>query len=351
MSDNFQGNPSELLSTRQEPLGLLNLRGHFVADVTLGPVFYRQDWQYIREAYPVTEEHALLVSPARTALVHAPSQEVLWDITCPAEGASALNLPRHLLALGSSQGIFLWDLSTGNVLRRLDVDEDAPTGLAFSADGSLLAVGLYNTGVRVWQVNEGRLLYTLWEPDDSDGFRSVAISPDGQWLASGTHEGWEVWVWRLADGQLAHRLQGPGGRVAGLVCSSDGHLLVCGDGGGGRVEQLIRAWEMPEGRAVQRFPWYAFNPALSPDGRLLAAAGRPSTAGQRNQTGLIFIGDVESRREIQRLAGHTAYVMRLAFSPGGRRLVSCGADLTARWWDVASGQELYRIGTQSIALQ
>jgi WD40 repeat protein len=46
--------------------------------------------------------------------------------------------------------------------------------------------------------------------------------------------------------------------------------------------------------------------------------------------------------EIRRFEGHTGPIVSVACSPDGRHLLSCGADHTVRWWDVATGREVHR---------
>jgi WD40 repeat protein len=59
--------------------------------------------------------------------------------------------------------------------------------------------------VRLWRVADGRLLRTL--EGHTGSVQSVAFSPDGQTLASGSWDN-TVRLWRVADGRLLRTLEG-----------------------------------------------------------------------------------------------------------------------------------------------
>jgi WD40 repeat protein len=72
--------------------------------------------------------------------------------------------------------------------------------------------------------------------------------------------------------------------------------------------------------------------AFSPDGRHLACGVAGDNAVQ--------VWDVAAAHQIRTLHGHIGLVFCVAYSPGGRRLVSGSRDTTVKVWDTADGQEV-----------
>jgi len=66
---------------------------------------------------------------------------------------------------------------------------------------------------------------------------SVAFSPDGRLLASGSWGGTIIRLWDVASGQLVRTLEGHTSRVHSVAFAPDGHLLASGSGDG-----TIRLW-------------------------------------------------------------------------------------------------------------
>ena len=102
------------------------------------------------------------------------------------------------------------------------------------------------------------------------------MSPDGQLVATGRADSNDVKIWNATDGALIRVLNGRNNNANTIAFSPDGQYLATGTGGGGAILSL-NLWRVSDGeRVVGRIP--AFNNGtksidFSPDSQLLVAAG------------------------------------------------------------------------------
>ena len=199
--------------------------------------------------------------------------------------------------------------------------------VVFSPDGQLIAAGMADGQVRVWQAADGRPLW-VWQAHIGNTI-SICFSPDGHTLASGGMDQ-SVRLWDVTSGQALQIFKGHTGSWVNSVCfSPDGQILASGGD-----DQTVRLWDVTSGLALQIFQGHTDwvnSVCFSPNSYLLASGSADHT---------IRLWDVTTGQPLQTWQGHTGQLRSVCFSPDGQILASGSADQTVRLWEVSSGREL-----------
>jgi WD40 repeat protein len=148
-----------------------------------------------------------------------------------------------------------------------ELEEKRTKRMHFSPDGALLAVGVMDGTVRLYDTESGEIFNTLHYGGETD-IHDVAFSPAGNYLASAGRVS-AVILWDLASGQVK-RTYSVRDTVLNIDFSPDGTLLAAAAG----AEKAILLWDIESGDLVRSLPHddQSMSIAFSPDGRYLAAA-------------------------------------------------------------------------------
>ena len=202
--------------------------------------------------------------------------------------------------------------------------------VAFSPDGHRIVSGSYDRTLRLWDAATGQ---PIGPPltGHTDVVRSVAFSPDGRRIVSGSDD-LTVRLWDADTGRpIRPPLTGHGGHVTSVAFSPDGRRIVSGSD-----DRTVRLWDADTGRQIGapltgHTNWVT-SVAFSPDGGRVVSGSWDKTlrlwdAGTGQPVGAPF-------------TGHTNWVTSVAFSPDGGRIVSGSYDNTLRLWDAGTGQPI-----------
>jgi RNA polymerase sigma factor (sigma-70 family) len=260
------------------------------------------------------------VASVKIVKTHAlPAKGVSWPLLVLSQDGKLLIAEQETL-------IRFLDLATLKELERIATRAYHINSLALSPDGKTLASGsLGDNEVQLWGVPSGKSLIS----HQGKGLRAVAVARDGRTLATGGHAD-DIRIWEAATGKELHSFP-TRGRFA---FTADSKALI----GGGWDDGKLHVWDVATGqerRCFQAHAGWVARVVVAPDGKSFATVG----GGDH----VVRVWDLTSGKALQNFGGkQKSFVTGVAFSPDGKSLVTLHQDEQAlRIWDVGSGKELH----------
>ncbi len=257
--------------------------------------------------------------------------------------------------------IILWDVSTGRETRRIEgpADDSLLGPIALSPDDKRLAIGLWNSAVRLWDLEAGKELARV---ENSRGARPLLFSPNGRmiaWLRSD-----EIYLASASTArELVHFGKEGNSRITSLTFVDGGKIVLTGRSqaalagvGGGKnpsLEHQVTYWahESATGKKLHQVGETSKETRRrfegSPVHELFVSANGKTVLLAGTQ-GKIQVCDWMTGRKVRDMpvpwqSPADDRIRQLTLSGNGQiaALVTAKGNITI--WDLAAGKELRRI--------
>jgi WD40 repeat protein len=219
---------------------------------------------------------------------------------------------------GNDKTIKLWDVLTGKEICTFTGHAEKVYSIVFSPDGKILASGSKDRTIKLWSIEKYKGIYTI--PGHSDEVLCVAFSLDGKILASGgATNDQTIKIWYLAENKFL-TLKGHSdlfGGINSVAFSPDGKTLASGS-----KDKTIKLWQLSNGKEIRTLVGHSdsvCSVTFSPDGKTLASGSKDRT---------IKLWQVDTGKELLTFTGSEDPIYCVAFSPDGKTLASGNGDKT-----------------------
>lgn len=143
---------------------------------------------------------------------------------------------RSALSTWLDKPLILWDIATGQMIRRLEGHSAEVNDVAYSPDGRMALSSSQDKTLILWDVGNGREIRRFVGHEDV--VRNLAWSPDGRMALSGGGSLFQsagtvdrtLILWDVATGQVIRRFEGHNDVVEDIAFSPDGGSALSASG-------------------------------------------------------------------------------------------------------------------------
>lgn len=251
-----------------------------------------------------------------------------------------------LLSGGWDNTMILWDLSNDTILYKFNNHSDMIWDVAFSPDERYVASASWDASINLWDIETKELVYkfmhaqkfrfTQTEPFYQERMvpnmiNTIAFSPDGSLLASGSSDG-IIRVWDLISGELTEHIDiHDSVSVSEILFNNTGTKLISSSDKIKIYDLKHRAVEMVlDGHHGQLIG----DLDVDNSGVLLISGD----IAVRNP--LIVLWNLETGDQIRTFEGHQKVIRDIAFSSDDSMIASAGEDNLIILWSVHTGDSV-----------
>ncbi|KAK3832335.1 MAG: WD40 repeat-like protein [Linnemannia gamsii] len=237
---------------------------------------------------------------------------------------AAYHAPSAMMVVGFSNGVFgIWELPSFNNIHTLSISQKKIDSVTINKSGEWLAFGASKLGqLLVWEWQSES--YVLKQQGHFYDMNCLSYSSDGQSVVTGGDDG-KVKVWNTISGFCFVTFSEHTSRVTATEFAKNGQVVFSAS-----LDGTVRAFDLVRYRNFRTFtsptPVQFSTLAVDPSGEVVCA-------GAQN-TFEIYVWSVQTGKLLDILAGHTAPISGLAFSPTAQFLASSSWDRSIRTWDV-----------------
>lgn len=245
----------------------------------------------------------------------------------------SLSPDEQTIASGSHDGtIKIWDINTGKLIHNIEGNPYIQA-VAYTPDGQTLISAGHQSTINLVNPQTGKYIKKLTQLEHD--IESLAVSPDGEILATGENTG-IIKLWEIKTGALYETLISPDCQpwhgVDALAFSSDGQFLVSSS----------EVWDLKRNKRLYNFTpeaIWAHSIAISPDCQSFAVTG------DMDKTAKLL--NVRTGQIIRQFKGHLKSLRALAFHPNGQIIASGSKDGRIKLWNIHTGHSIQTLSGHS----
>ncbi len=210
-----------------------------------------------------------------------------------------------------------------DVIAKLGASNDV-NSVAFSPDGKTILSGSSDNSLKWWNLSTQNVVKTLKGHDYP--IESVVFAPDGKTALSASKDN-TIKYWNLSTGQVLKTLKGHSDWVQAVAFSPNGKFALSGSD-----DNTVKLWELSNGRVIKTLnehSQHVLAVAFSLNGETVLSASKDRS---------IKLWDLSTGKVIKTLSGHSASVEAITLSPDGKKVLSASRDKTIKLWDLSTGR-------------